>query len=195
MPVWRQVGWGHVGSDEECVGWPGSVGFPGASAWCPLTCATTLLLLLVLRGAGKRVARVRFQEVVLHVLQMREKRGQALVGNGRVGGVVGGEAHPDGGEARDRLQEQLEIVVGRFLLPTPSQTLTVKQKGGHMLGQVRQRHQRLRQWSQKLADVIACRYTMLSEHGIDDLTRSEHVRREVREGGAKGVFVDFANAG
>ncbi len=103
-----------------------------------LVVATLLLLLCaaVLRGAGKRVARIRFQEVVLHVLQMREKRGQALVGNGRVGGVVGGETYPDGGEARDRLQEQLEIVVGRFPLPTPSRALTDKQKGERMLGQV-----------------------------------------------------------
>jgi hypothetical protein len=31
--------------------------------------------------------------------------------------------------------------------------------------------------------------------GVDDLTRSEHVRREVRKGGAKGVFVGLANAG
>jgi hypothetical protein len=38
VPVWRQVGWGHVGSNEGCVDWPGSVCFPGASAWCPLTC-------------------------------------------------------------------------------------------------------------------------------------------------------------
>ncbi len=57
----------------------------------------------MLRGARKRVSRVRFEKVILHVLQMREKRGQALVGNGRVGGVVGGKAHPDGGEARYRL--------------------------------------------------------------------------------------------
>ncbi len=63
------------------------------------------------------------------------------------------------------------------------------QKGGHVLGQVRQRHQRLRQWSQKLADVIVCRYTMLSEYGVNDLTRSEHVRREVRKGGSEGVLV------
>ena len=79
--------------------------------------------------------------------------------------------------------------------PTPSQTLTGKQKGGHVLGQVRQLRQRLRQWSQKLADVIACRYPMLSEHGVNDLTRSEHVRREVREGGSEGVVVGLANAG
>ena len=74
---------------------------------------------------------------------------------------------------------------------TPSQTLTSKQKGGHVLGQVRQRRQRLRQWSQKLDDVIACRYTML---GDEDVTRSEHVVREVREGDAGGVLVGLAKA-
>ncbi len=30
---------------------------------------------------------------------------------------------------------------------------------------------------------------MLSEHGVNDLTRSEHVRREVREGSAEGVLL------
>ncbi len=87
-----------------------------------------------------------------------------------------------------------EIVVRRFPLPTPNQTLTSKQKGGHVLDQVRQRLQRLRQRSQKLADVIDCRYTMLSAHGVDDLTRSKHVRREVREVGAEGVLVGIAEA-
>ncbi len=59
--------------------------------------ATTLLLLLgatVLRGAEKKIARIRFQQVVLHILQMRKKRGQALTDDGRAGRVVGGEAHP-----------------------------------------------------------------------------------------------------
>ncbi len=83
--------------------------------------AMTLLLLIfwaVLRGVGKRIARFRFQQVVLHILQMRKKRGQALVDDGRVGRVVrSGEAHPYGGEARNRLQEQLEIVVRRFPCP------------------------------------------------------------------------------
>jgi hypothetical protein len=189
--VWRRVGWDRVSSNEGCVGWPGSVGLVGALAWCPLACCHDVA---VAACCGCAQARVRFQKAILHVFQMREKRGQALVSNGRVGRVVGGEAHPDGGEARYRLQEQLKIVVRRFPLPTPSQTLIGKQKCGHVLGQVRQRHQRLRQWSQKLADVIACRYTMLSEHDVDDLTWSEHVRREGREGGAEGVFVDLANA-
>ncbi len=70
---------------------------------------------------------------------MRKKRGQALVDDDRVGGViVSGEAHLYGGEARYRLQEPLDIVVRRVPLPTPSQTLTSKQKGEHVLGQVRQ---------------------------------------------------------
>jgi hypothetical protein len=63
-----------------------------------------------------------------------------------------------------------------------------------VLSQVRHRRQRLRQRSQKLVDVIACRYTMLSEHGVNDLTRSEHVRCELREGGAEGVLVGLAKA-
>ena len=35
---------------------------------------------------------------------------------------------------------------------------------------------------------------MLVEHGVDDLARSEHVRRKVREGGSEGVVVGLANA-
>ncbi len=76
----------------------------GLGAWVCLDCllvalflfAATLLLLLgaVLRRARKTVSRVRFEKVILHVLQIREKRGQALVGNGRVGGVVCGKTHP-----------------------------------------------------------------------------------------------------
>jgi hypothetical protein len=63
-----------------------------------------------------------------------------------------------------------------------------------MLGQVGQRRQLLRQRNQQPADVIACRYTMLSEHGVYDLARSEHVRRKGREGGAEGVLICLANA-
>ncbi len=79
-------------------------------------------------------------------------------------------------------------------MPTPCQTLTGKQKSRHVLGQVGQRRQLLRQRNQQFADVIACRYTMPVEHGVDDLARSEHVRRKVREGGSKGVVVGLANA-
>ncbi len=63
-----------------------------------------------------------------------------------------------------------------------------------MLGQVRQRRKRLRQRSQKLADVITCRYTVLGKHGVDDLARIEHVRREVWKGGVEGVLIGFTKA-
>ena len=125
---------------------------------------------------------------------MRKKRGQALVDDGGVGRVVGSEAHPDGGETRHCLQKQLKIVVRSFSLPTPCQALAGKQKGRHVLGQVGQRRQLLRQRNQQLADVIACCYTMLVEHGVDDLARSEHVRRKVWEGGAEGVLICLADA-
>ncbi len=99
--------------------------------------------------------------------------------------VVGGETHPDRGKTRHCLQKQLEVVVRSFSLPTPCLTLTGKQKGGHVLGQVRQRHQLLRQRSQKLADVITSRYTVLGKHDV---------RRKVREGGSEGVFIGRAKA-
>jgi hypothetical protein len=35
---------------------------------------------------------------------------------------------------------------------------------------------------------------MLIEHGVNDLARSEHVRRKVREGGAEGVLICLADA-
>ena len=35
---------------------------------------------------------------------------------------------------------------------------------------------------------------MLIVHGVDDLARSEHVRRKVREGGAEGVLICLADA-
>jgi hypothetical protein len=79
-------------------------------------------------------------------------------------------------------------------LPTPCQALAGKQKARHVLDQVGQRRQLLRQRNQQLADVIACRYTMLVEHGVDDLERSEHVRRKGREGGSEGVLVGLAKA-
>ncbi len=125
---------------------------------------------------------------------MRKKSGQALVDDGGVGRVVGGETHPDGGETRHCLQKQLKVVVRSLSLPTPCQTLTGKQKGGHVLGQVRQRRQLLRQRSQKLADVITSRCTVLGKHGVDDLARSERVRRKVREGGSEGVFIGRVKA-
>jgi hypothetical protein len=53
---------------------------------------------------GKGVPGVGFEQVILHVFQVRKKRGQALVGDGRVGSVVRGEAHPNGREARHLLQ-------------------------------------------------------------------------------------------
>jgi hypothetical protein len=52
-----------------------------------------------------------------------------------------------------------------------------------VLDQVGQRRLLLRQQNQQLADIIACRYTMLVE-----------VRRKVREGGLEGVVVGLANA-
>ncbi len=104
------------------------------------------------------------------------------------------EAHPNGGETRHCLQKQLEIVVSRFPLPAPCPTLTNKQKGRHVLSQVRQRRQRLRQRSQKLADAITCRYTVLGKHSVNDLVRIEHVRREVWKGGAEGVLIGFTKA-
>ncbi len=70
-----------------------------------------------------------------------------------------------------------------------------------MLGQVRQRRQwltqrsqRLKQRSQKLADVITYRYTVLGKHGVDDLARIEHVRRDVWKGDAEGVLIGFTKA-
>ncbi len=35
---------------------------------------------------------------------------------------------------------------------------------------------------------------MLSEHDDEDLTRGEHVRRKVREGGTEGVLFGLAKA-
>ncbi len=96
--------------------------------------------------------------MVLHIFQVRKKRGQALVDDGGMGRVVGSEAHLDEGETRHCLQKQLKIVVRSFSLPTPSQTLTGKLKSRHVLGQVGQRRQLLRQRNQQLTDVIACRY-------------------------------------
>jgi hypothetical protein len=47
---------------------------------------------------------------------MKKKRGQALVGDGRVGREVRSEAHPNGGVAQHCFQkqpEELDVVVGR----------------------------------------------------------------------------------
>ncbi len=132
--------------------------------------------------------------MVLHGLQVWEQRGHTLVGDGGVGGVVGRETHPDGGEARNRLQQHLEVLVGGFTLPTPGQVLAGKRERGHMFGQVGQRRQRLRKRAQELADVIACRYAMLCCHGVHDQTRSEHVRRDFRKSGPKNVRVGCADA-
>ncbi len=76
--------------------------------------------------------------MVLHGFQVRKKRGYALVCDNGVTGVVGREAHSDGGETRYCFQEHLEILVGRFPLPTPFQPLTGEQKGGHAFCQVGQ---------------------------------------------------------
>ncbi len=64
-----------------------------------------------------------------------------------------------------------------------------------MFCQVVQRCQRLRKWAQELADVIASCYAMLCCHGVHDLHRSEHVRREIRKSGAENVRVGCADAG
>ncbi len=121
--------------------------------------------------------------MVLHSLQVWEQRGHTLVDDDGVGGVVSRETHPDGGEIRNRFQKHLEVLVGRFALPTPGrgQALAGQQKRGHMFCQVVQRRQRFRKWAQELADVITCCYATLCGHGVHDLHLSEHVRREVRK--------------
>ncbi len=80
-------------------------------------------------------------------------------------------------------------------MPTPGQALAGKQKQAHMFGQVVQRCQGLRKRDQELADVIACCYAMLCCHGVHDLHRSEHVRREVRKSVPENVRVGCADAG
>ena len=56
--------------------------------------------------------------MVFHGFQVGKQRGHTLVDDEWVGGIVGRKTHPDGGEAGDRFQKQLKVLVGRFALPT-----------------------------------------------------------------------------
>ena len=111
-----------------------------------------------------------------------------------VGGIVGRKTHPYGGEAGDRFQKQLKVLVGRFALPTSGQALAGQQKRRHVLCQICQRRQRLRKRAQKFADVITRCYSVLVSHGLHDHDRGEHVWREIRESGPKDVRVDDPDA-
>ncbi len=63
-----------------------------------------------------------------------------------------------------------------------------------MLGQIGLRRHCLRQRVSKLADVIAGRYTMPGQHGVHDLTRSEHIRLECGERSTQDVLIDLGDA-
>jgi hypothetical protein len=132
--------------------------------------------------------------MVLHGFQIGKQRGHTLVNDEWVSGIVGRKTHPDGGEAGDRFQKQLEILVGRFALPTSGQALAGQQKRRHVLCQIGQRRQRLRKRAQEFADVITRCYSVLVSHGLHDHDRGEHVWREIRKSGPKNVRVDDTDA-
>ncbi len=92
--------------------------------------------------------------MILHCLQVEEKRGHTLVDDEWVGGVVCRETHPYRGEAGHLFQKHLVVLVCRFALPTSGQALAGKQKRRHMLRQVGQRRQRLGKWAQELWSMV-----------------------------------------
>ncbi len=145
-------------------------------------------LLVAMCSARKWDVGVVAQQMVLHLLQGWEQSGHALVENGRVLSVVGGETLRDRRKICHCFQKQLEITICRFSLPAAAETLACEQKTGHMLGQVGQRRHRLRQRVSKLADVIAGRYAMLGQHGVHNLTRGEHMPLECGKRDPKEVM-------
>ena len=85
-------------------------------------------------------------------------------------------------------------MVRGFPLAAPCQALRGQQEVSHVALEVRQRRQGSREGFPELVDVVAGRDTMLSNHGISDLARSESVGFDVWVGRFEEDDVGFAEA-
>jgi hypothetical protein len=86
------------------------------------------------------------------------------------------------GETRHCKEIELEIVVRGFPLVAPCQTLRDQQEVSHVALEVRQRRQGSRKGFPELIDVVTGRDTMLSNHDIHYLARSQSVGFDGRVG-------------
>ena len=99
------------------------------------------------------------------------------------------------GETRHCNEKELEVVIGGFPLAAPCQTLRGQQEISHVALEVRQRRQGSREGFSELVDVVASRDTMLSNHGIHYLARSEGVGFGGRVGRFQQDDIRLSDAG